>query len=81
MHRENRRGFRSRREKWGLFAYSCVLNFIIVMRILLQELSLVEHVAWTLAIALPGVIGWWAWERWGRAVFPLPPPDGLQPTE
>ncbi len=75
------RGFRSSREKLALFVYSCVLNFIIVMGILLQELSFVEHAAWTFAIALPGAIGWWTWQRWGRDRFPLPGPDKPQPAE
>ena len=78
MRRVKQKGFRSSREKLGFFIYCCVFNFVISMRILLLELSLIEHIAWSLAIALPGAIGWWAWERWGRERFPLPATDESQ---
>lgn len=40
--------------------------------------NLVGILAWVFAIGLPGVIGWWRWQRWGRKRFPLPPPSEQQ---
>ena len=67
------KGYRSKREMWIFSASLFVVCSVIAMGSLIQEFSLTEHVAWSLAFGGPAIIGAFVWQRWGRERFPLPP--------
>lgn len=73
--------FRSDREKRGYAACAVGTCSLMILPPALAESSVSASIAWALAVGVVGLGAWDAWQRWGRERFPLPPPDGLQPTE